>query len=339
VPNASRMAIVGLAIAAGLVGIPTTVHADPPAPSDWRSEIESVTPDSDAIVVTTEGGDSFVRVSVDPGHDVVVLGYEGEPYLWIDGEGDVFENQQSPATYYNRSRDGSGEVPDDVDPAAAPEWKKVGDGGAWAWHDHRAHWMGGDPPIGMEPGDALPDSIVPLTVDGVPTDVTVSTVLVAPPSIVPALIGAVLAIALVIVCWRGWQPLAIAVLALALPALAIGLTQYVSLPAETGPRLFWWVAPMVALACGAALLLIRHLTPFVRAGLLLIAAGQLAIWGWQRRFGIVRPVLPTPAPGWLDRGITAAALAGGLSLVVAAIVDLTDDVRQESVARSIAASS
>ena len=44
--------------------------------------------------------------------------------------------------------------------------ERLADDGAWSWHDHRAHWMGDEPPIGLEPGDALPDMVIELVVDG-----------------------------------------------------------------------------------------------------------------------------------------------------------------------------
>ena len=60
--------------------------------------------------------------------EIIVLGYEGEPYLRIGPDG-VFENLHSQATYINRTRLG-GTVPVDVDtsPTAAPEWKKISSG-------------------------------------------------------------------------------------------------------------------------------------------------------------------------------------------------------------------
>jgi hypothetical protein len=77
--------------------------------------------------------------------EVVVLGYRLEPYLRI-GPGGVFENRRSPSTYANRFRTAPTRIPPEFDPEAAPEWRRVGDGRSVAWHDHRAHWTGPDPP-------------------------------------------------------------------------------------------------------------------------------------------------------------------------------------------------
>lgn len=84
--------------------------------------------------------------------DVLVLGYQGEPYLRI-GERGVFENLRSPATYINRTRNGE-TPPDDADPSGEPVWRKTSDGRTARWHDHRAHFMGNTNPPAVR---AAPD--------------------------------------------------------------------------------------------------------------------------------------------------------------------------------------
>ncbi len=58
----------------------------------------------------------------------------------------MFENDRSPATYLNRTRDGKTQVPSSADPAAAPDWDRIASGTVARWHDHRAHWMGTEDP-------------------------------------------------------------------------------------------------------------------------------------------------------------------------------------------------
>jgi hypothetical protein len=78
--------------------------------------------------------------------DVVVLGYDGEPYLRVGPRG-VFENLRSPATYLNRSRIPSSKPPKSADSSASPVWHRVSSGTTATWHDHRVHFMGtSDPP-------------------------------------------------------------------------------------------------------------------------------------------------------------------------------------------------
>jgi hypothetical protein len=73
-----------------------------------------------------------------------VLGYRLEPYLRV-GPGGAFENRRSPSAYANRFATAPASIPAEFDPAAASEWRRIGDRPRVAWHDHRAHWSGPDP--------------------------------------------------------------------------------------------------------------------------------------------------------------------------------------------------
>ena len=327
-----RRLAIAVATAVAAVGAPSAAFADAAQPSDFRSEIVSVLPETDALTATIEGGDSFVRIEVARGHDVQVEGYAGEPYLWIDADGVVHENRHSPATYYNRHRSGTDTLPPEADPNAEPDWKVVGDDGAWAWHDHRAHWMGGEPPSNMEPGDSRPPMVVPLTVDGVPTEISVVITLVASPSPWPAIAGGVIGVMLVVAAAapRRRLPEWVAIVTVGATASVVGLLQYMSLPPETGPRWSWWVPPVIATLCGAALPFVPRSAPWLRAAFVLVAGAQLLLWGWSRRSGLIKPVLPTPAPFWLDRLVSAAALTTGIGLVVLAVVELSLAIRARS---------
>jgi hypothetical protein len=121
-------------LAAVLIGPPA--HADPAGPTDYRSEVVSVDPPTPTVDVGILGGDSFVDLTVRPGTEVIVVGYQGEDYLWFRPDGTVWENRRSPSTYANAERYGS-DVPELASATAAPDWVRVGDGGRWAWHDHR----------------------------------------------------------------------------------------------------------------------------------------------------------------------------------------------------------
>jgi hypothetical protein len=78
----------------------------------------------------------------------------------------VFENQRSPSTYTNRFRTAPADIPSEFDPKAAPEWRRVGDGPSAAWHDHRSHQTGPDPPAVKAMPEAshlvVPDWQIPL---------------------------------------------------------------------------------------------------------------------------------------------------------------------------------
>lgn len=139
--------------------------------------------------------------------EVVVLGYDAEPYLRLDAAG-VFENVRSPAAYLNRDRFADTLPPDSADSSAAPEWRRVGGGDVARWHDHRAHWMASIPPKEAhdDPGRSHVATVdaVPLLVDGAPVTVTVRVTWEPPPaqrawwafSAVGALVGAALLVRL-----------------------------------------------------------------------------------------------------------------------------------------------
>ena len=280
------------------------VFADPAGPTDYRTTVTSMTPAVAGVEVSVVGGDSFLRLVVDPGIEVVVLGYQQEPYLRIRTDGVVEENQRSPATYLNADRYGTGTPPAGADPTLAPNWLPVGTGGAWAWHDHRAHWMSPDPPAASRPGTQIQANTVPLLVDGTAVAVDVSTTWLAAPSRVPLAVGAAAGGAAVLLALLRRARLAWALLAVSVTAGAIGWWQFRSLPTETGPLIVWWLLPAVAAgSLVVALVLGRRLVSYA---LVLLAALELAVWVWLRRDGAFRAIIPTDAPAWLDRGVMAA---------------------------------
>lgn len=312
--------VIALAVAVGVVALPGVAHADPAGPTDYRTTITSIRPATDAFRVSVEGGDAFLRITVEPGHEVVVLGYDDEPYLRILPDGVIEQNRRSYATYYNAERYGRTDVPDVVDNAAEPDWERIGDGGAWAWHDHRAHWMGTEPPIGLEPGASLPPQVVPVVVDGVPVEIEVRITLAEEPSRVPVAFGLVIGLGVAVLgILLGPATTGLVMLLLAAAALVVGAAQYVSLPAETGRLLTWWLLPAVAVVAICIAIATYGRSRFALLGLTAIAAAQVLVWGFRRRSGLSRAILPTELPAGFDRFVTAAALAGSAVILVATI--------------------
>ena len=121
------------------------------------------------LAVHVVDGDDQVELTNTGGREIVIDGYEGEPYLRFTREG-VFENQRSPAAYLNDERFANVTVPESADPKAAPEWKAVAAGVSYAWHDHRVHWMSPALPPKVEAAKDVEHHIfdweVPGTVDG-----------------------------------------------------------------------------------------------------------------------------------------------------------------------------
>jgi hypothetical protein len=311
---------IALVAVLGVLAVPGVAHADPAGPTDYRTTITTIEPATDAIDVAVVGGDAFLLITVEPGHEVVVLGYEEEPYLRILPDGVVEHNRRSAATYVNEERYGRTDVPDVVDNDAEPAWERVGDGGTWAWHDHRAHWMGTERPIGLDPGESLPPQVVPILVDGAPVEVEVSVTLVEAPSRAPVVFGAVIGLGLALLgILLGPATTGLVMLLLGAGALVVGAGQYLSLPAETGRLLTWWLLPAMAVVAIGIAIATYGRSRLALLGLTAVAAAQVLVWAFQRRTGLFRAILPTDLPAGVDRFVTAAVLAGSLTVLAATL--------------------
>ncbi len=120
--------------------------ADPAEPTNYESTVLDVQPATSDVTFEVIGGDAFISATVAPGHELIVPGYFGEPYLRMTADGTVFANQNSRALYINQDRYADVTVPDGFQDGADPDWIEVGEGGTYAWHDHRTHWMSKDLP-------------------------------------------------------------------------------------------------------------------------------------------------------------------------------------------------
>ena len=121
------------AAAHGIEGVEST---------NYRTRITRIAPQRGGLVVRVVEAGSRLELVNHTDEQVVVVGYQDEPYLRIEPKGGVFVNVRSPATYINADRDGSLQPPPDADPSAEPVWERIDDGVVARWHDHRAHWMG-----------------------------------------------------------------------------------------------------------------------------------------------------------------------------------------------------
>lgn len=319
----TRWPIAAAIIAVVFAFLPGVAHADAATPTDYRTTIVSVSPEITGLVVTIEGGDSFVRLRAPDGSEVIVFGYAGEPYLRFAPDGTVSQNRLSAATYENQERYGAVEVPSFVDYAAAPVWDEIADDATWAWHDHRAHWMSEEPLIGLEPGESLPVQAIQITVDGRPVLIAVETTLVPSASWFPAAMGLLFGLTLTILgWWLGPATATLTTLVLSLGALVAGGGQYLSLPPETGPLVWWWLMPAIAFGAGVVSIATYGRSDLLIRGLLALSGAQLALWGFLRRDVLTHPVLPTDIAFWFDRAATAAALVGGTVVTILAVQSL-----------------
>ena len=303
--------------------LPSTAFADPPVATDYRSSVVAIDPPTPTVHVSIVGGDSFVSLRVDRGTSVDVVGYSGEPYLRFLPTGEVLENRASVTYYTSRSRYGSS-VPASVGPSTPPQWERVATDGEYVWHDHRTHWMNPSPPLGRHPGDVILEARVPLVVDGGQVSVEVISTWEPAPSPVAAWLGlaagAVLAAAAVV--WRRHRPVAVAIVAVAgVAALVTGMWQFRSVPALTGPTKLSWALPVAGLLAVVAAGAMMRQAWWAWAAVA-VAGGELLVWSWLRRRHLSAAVLPTNAPFWLDRAVTAAVFVGAAAVTAVAIQQL-----------------
>jgi hypothetical protein len=147
----SRFALAAVVVAGALAAIATPASAHTisgPRPSNYRTRLVSLTPDVPGISMKVDDLGSELEVTNHTSTDLIVMGPEGEQFLRVGPSG-VYENLLSPATYRSRTRSGQTVVPPeaaDANPTDPPKWQKVSSGQTARWHEHRAHWMGAQPP-------------------------------------------------------------------------------------------------------------------------------------------------------------------------------------------------
>jgi hypothetical protein len=330
--------VVALTVTAG----PAAAHDVGSLLSYYETQLTSVAPDIVGIEISVieTGNRMEARNSTDV--DLVVLGYEDEPYLRIGPDG-AFENLNSPATYLNADRDSSATVPGRADAAADPEWEKIGDEPLARWHDHRIHWMAPlDPPAVQEAPDeehvVIADWVVPMEYGDESIEVVGDLLWIPSPSpavfavLILVLGGAMTATGL-LASWRMWSAGGIVAMLAATTAsvfgvglFAVGSTASQLTESVTdAPYLpFLIVGGVVAIV----LLLRRHpLAPY-----LTIFTGTVgAIFGGvlQARL-LTNSVLPTALDDTLARALVAVALGVGLGLLGAGIVAITRDPARQA---------
>jgi hypothetical protein len=130
------------ATAAWLVCIPAgSALAHAGGNPDYRSVIDRVTPSLPGVHFEVLAYDAYIELRDQEGHEVVIYGYEGEPYARVLKDGTVQVNERSPAYYLNETRYPTEQaVPPIANAKAPPKWKTEGSEGIFLWHDHRMHY-------------------------------------------------------------------------------------------------------------------------------------------------------------------------------------------------------
>jgi hypothetical protein len=159
-------AFVAAAVAALVAAPDASAHkADP----HYLTVVNAVQPATSGVSVDVLNRSDQLELHNTSGKDVMVEGYDGEPYAQVLGDGTVEVNTQSPAYYLNQDRFAATKPPAGVTAKSAPQWKKLDKTGRFAWHDHRMHWMAKTRPVQVKNPDVKTkvfDWSVPLTIDG-----------------------------------------------------------------------------------------------------------------------------------------------------------------------------
>jgi hypothetical protein len=291
----------------------TPSGADSAGPSNYRSEVTEVVPSTDRVVVTVIGGDSFLSVAARPEASVEVPGYQGEPYVRIDPNGDVLVNRNSPSFWLNQDRFAQVGIPESAAVDATPDWQRVSGSGAYGWHDHRIHWMSPEPPPAVDRSarSLVLEWTVPLVVDG--EQVTVAGQLWCLPTVspVPWVLAAVGLAAVVV--WAQTATWGLAAGSAA--ALLVGLSQATASPLGLTAEAMAWVPPALALFLGLASIVVGGSN---RMRLLALGGAVLSIWTGLRLASLWLPVLPSGLADTWERGF----ITMGLATAVAALIQV-----------------
>jgi hypothetical protein len=139
------------------------------ADATLSSEVRGIRPPAKGLELEVSGGDRFLLLTNGTGEQVVVNGYDDEPYLRFLPNRVVQVNERSPSKYANEDRYALRPVPEIANSDAPPSWREVSSNGSYRWFDHRIHLMEqGTPPQVKDESKRTKifDWSVPLTVGG-----------------------------------------------------------------------------------------------------------------------------------------------------------------------------
>ena len=185
---AGRLLVVLVALLAALATAgPAAAHVGGGAAgSDFDARVLAVTPEVPGLAVRVLQFGDEVELVNETGSEVLVPGYDDDPYLRIGPDG-VWRNANSPATYINLDRYAQVDLPEHARRGAEPDWVRVSTEPSYVWHDHRTHWMSAEvlpPAVAADPGRAhtVFAWTVPLVHDGMDVAVTGELTWTPPPS-------------------------------------------------------------------------------------------------------------------------------------------------------------
>ncbi|MCU1428103.1 MAG: hypothetical protein JWL83_2103 [Actinomycetia bacterium] len=322
----ARTAIAMLGLALGFVVVapsPAFAHGTAQVPAtDYVVSVQSVEPAIAGVTVRVVDNGARLELSNRSAMDVTVLGYDNEPYLRV-GRNGVFENERSPAVYWNKQRAiASAPPPRTYNAKQPPDWHRISRGHRARWHDHRAHYMGGTPSDGTRV--VLRDR-VPLEIAGNNRAGAINIVVryVPPPSALPSLLlAAGVAIALVVAARTRWwaRVLAGSLAVLVGSALAQILGEWdavtLSLPSRLGEHAYVFAGILLGTAAFVWILM-RQGSPYDATPIALLAGVALLLAsGLSGLPLLVHSELPTMYAPALERALIATTIGAGVATVL-----------------------
>jgi hypothetical protein len=282
-------------------------------PRDTVSVIESVVPAlPGGVVVDIVGSDTFVRVR-SVGHDVMITGYQNEPYMHITTTGDVFVNDGSQTTLINGNRYGNVDTSSFVE-SPNPVWRKIATNGTAMWHDHRVHWMSPKQPAPIDTKGTVVAWKVPFSVDGVATTMSGTLFLREKASVLWWTIGLIALLCAVALSVRRRKEFFILTFLMSIVGVVVGVMQYVGLP--DGAR----ITPLILMfSIGAAVVAAvsifmqrrskssQHVAVSLNAG----AGATLVVCAWLCADQVRAAYVPGIDQEWLVRMLIPALLGIG----------------------------
>jgi len=302
------------------------------ASTNYRTGILAVSPPIPGLEVRVAEIGGELELINRTGQQVVVLGARLEPYLRVEADGGVDENRRSPTWLAGRPAGSPKARSISVDPAAPPDWHRLGGGVRVVWHDHRAHWTGPDPPqVRRAPQRrqvVIPRWQVPLRVGGQTAVITGEVIWVPGSSWWPwlAVAAALAGVVGVGGRTRSWRLVVMVAVTVAIAAdvlhtvgallasvVPVLVRVYASSPSAAG-----WVLGGLAVHR-----LLRR--PDAESGLfLLLAAGFFIAFagGLADVLALERSQVSTALPVGLTRATVAASLGLGAAMVIVALLKM-----------------
>ncbi len=304
-------------------------------PRNYQTKLLRVEPRVAGVELTVVDLGDNLQLRNTSRNDVVVLGYDGEPYLRVGPRG-VFQNLRSPATYLNRTRIPTSKPPKSADSSATPVWHRVSSATTATWHDHRVHFMGtSDPPeVQRDPSvrHVVDRWTVELRVDGRTVRASGELLWLPPPSPWPYVaIALAVAVGVLVLTrtriWRATFAVGLGLLAVSDLAHVVGLWDATT--ASTASKLGESAYSMVGIALSVfALVWMRQRGADSAMPLILIAAIFLFVAGGLADVSTLgHSQIPTTFPYVFARLLVTLDLGLGAGLAAGAGLRLRQPLR------------